>query len=45
MTYPMLSPGPAGPHRATLIVTRLWDTDDQGRTGERRAVLVVEPLG
>ena len=36
---------PSGPNRATLVVTRLWDTDDQGRTGERRAVLVVEPLG
>lgn len=35
---------PSGPSRATLIVTRLWDTDDQGRTGERRAVLVVEPM-
>ena len=35
---------PSGPNRATLIVTRLWDTDDQGRTGERRAVLVVEPM-
>lgn len=36
---------PSGPNRATLIVTRLWEADDQGRAGERRAVLVVEPLG
>lgn len=35
---------PSGPNRATLIVTRLWETDDQGRGSERRAVLVVEPL-
>ncbi|MDN5574283.1 MAG: SAM-dependent methyltransferase, partial [Micrococcales bacterium] len=35
---------PSGPSRATLIVTRLWDSDGQGRTGERRAVLAVEPL-
>nr|WP_051990388.1 class I SAM-dependent methyltransferase [Kocuria palustris] len=35
---------PSGPNRATLIVTRLWDSDDQGRAGERRAVLVVEPM-
>ncbi|WP_314302367.1 methyltransferase, partial [Kocuria palustris] len=35
---------PSGPNRATLIVTRLWDSDEQGRTGERRAVLVVEPM-
>lgn len=35
---------PSGPHRATLVVTRLWETDERGRTGERRAVLVVEPL-
>ncbi len=36
---------PSGPNRATLIVTRLRETDDRGRAGERRAVLVVEPLG
>ncbi|MCM3331218.1 MULTISPECIES: class I SAM-dependent methyltransferase [Kocuria] len=35
---------PSGPNRATLIVTRLWEADDQGRSGERRAVLVVEPM-
>lgn len=35
---------PSGPHRATFVLTRLWETDDQGRVGERRAVLVVEPL-